>query len=216
MDFKSLDKFSKPPSYLLFIQPSREGLSKIITRDDNFIEEYTFHEWNGSSRTLSSHVRRNRYRRAGSIPRPATTAGNRFRVWSSSFVFSVLLSATIHIDSFWSITRDQAGRCARSWLPRCAFRRASPRFPSDRYPFFGGYPTIHVRSKAFSRPTSIGKITIRSRFSQYKSTWMQKSEKIYFKLKHAIDVFPIKIDYMPFKLSMRIALIRIRIRTLAQ
>lgn len=66
-----MDKSSKSPSYLLFIQPSREGLSKIITRDDNFIEEYTFHEWNGSSRALSSHVRRNRYRRAGSIPRPA-------------------------------------------------------------------------------------------------------------------------------------------------
>lgn len=173
--------------HIYLIEPSREDLSKMITRNDNFIEEYTFHEWNGSSRAFPSHVRRNRYRRAGSIPRPATTAGNRFRVWSSSFAFSVLVSATIHIDSFWSITRDQAGRCARSWLPRCAFRRASPRFerslslfrriPDDPRTFESVFAT-YIDQQNYNTPSFLPI-----------PTWMQKSEEIYFKLKHIQSTF---------------------------
>lgn len=140
--------------HIYFIESSREVSSKMITRNDNFIEEYTFHEWNGSSRAFSSHVGRNRYRRAASIPRPATTAGKPVpSLVQLVRVFSVLLSATIRVHSFWSITHDQAGRCARSWLPRCAFRRASSRFERS----LSLFRWIPRRSKAISRPTSIGK-----------------------------------------------------------
>lgn len=156
----------KPPPRLLY-----RALSQRLVEDHN--SEWQLHrrvhiplEWNGSSRALSSHVRRNRYRRAGSIPQPATVAREEPVPYTSDPQLVRVFGPSARLR--FSSTRFGRLRATRQdvaqdhdSLDACTFRRIEWVLDScDHYPFFVGDSLddeSHVRSL---RPTSIGKITI--------------------------------------------------------